>query len=860
VIDVNLRILTHAVALGGVLLSTSAGAVPVLPTGFVDSLVVPGLSQPVGMAWLPDGRLLVIEQTTANARLVVGDMVGAPVFTVPEVNTAGLERGLLGVAVDPGFPERPYVYFFLSHAGTPPTNWIVRYTATGDLADGTSTNLQLDPTTGVPILTDIPDQASNHNAGTLRFGPDGLLYASLGDDGDRCAAQLPGSLHGAILRLDVSGVGTDAPAKSALVPAGNPFAGPDDDTRLTIAFGLRNPFRIQIDRTSGRLLIADVGDAAFEEVDVLEPDALGQNFGWPLHEGPSVTATTCPGISDAGPFGEPVASYGRTGLGLAAIIAAGVYHGVAYPADRSFPPEYEGDAFFAEYYGGFLRRLHRNADGSWTPAAPVPGQPTPTDWAQGLSTTSDFSLGPDGALYYVSQFGNGGSLHRIAFAPDVVLRAGEVAAQPGTDAAVTVRTSAAIEVGSSDVRLRFDPAVLQATSVTSTLDGFDFTIDNPAGTVTTASASGAGQVLAANDALFTVVFHVAATAAGCSTVGVEDADGTPPDDLAGPAPPLPPRTIAYTAAAGRVCTPACGNGIVEPGEDCDDGNLAGGDCCDAGCRFEAADTACPEAPCAVGRSCDGQGLCGGGTLRSCDDGNLCTDDACDARSGCVHVFNAAPCDDGDACTANDACANGVCTGSAAAACDDGNPCTDDGCDPAHGCTHTPNTAACTDGNACTTGDACLNGACVPGGPRTCDDGNPCTVDGCVPATGCTATAVEDGTACPDDGSACTADRCIAGACAHPSAVDCTALGDADCDGRGATPIDAQAIRCLGVGRCQDADVPSPCDDATVRRARSDWNLDGVLDGSDAANALAVFVGRLRAADTALGACCPLSIP
>jgi cysteine-rich repeat protein len=281
----------------------------------------------------------------------------------------------------------------------------------GDLSDGSSPNLQLVAASRYDALTDIPDGAANHNGGTLRFGPDGALYASLGEDADRCAAQNPSSLKGAILRLSVAnlpGTGAGPPAKSTLVPAGNPFSGPDDNARLVFAYGLRNPFRFQIDPLSGALFIGDVGEAEFEEANRA---VGGENFGWPFREGPEIrTPGACsePGGPGASSYAAPIAIYDRSGF-LAAIIGAGPYRPVDPPFDASFPPEYDGSYFFADYYQGFLRRVEESG-GAWV-AAPAPGQPNPTDWASAIEAPGDFQTGPDGALYYVSQ--SAGTLRRI---------------------------------------------------------------------------------------------------------------------------------------------------------------------------------------------------------------------------------------------------------------------------------------------------------------------------------------------------------------------------------------------------------------------------------------------------------------
>lgn len=148
---------------------------------------------------------------------------------------------------------------------------------------------------------------------------------------------------------------------------------------------------------------------------------------------------------------------------------------------------------------------------------------------------------------------------------------------------------------------------------------------------------------------------------------------------------------------------------------------------------------------------------------ACDDGNPCTNDTCTAGV-CTHSNNTAPCSDNNACTTNDTCTGGVCVSGSALSCpDDSNPCTDD-CHPTLGCSHTFNAAPCDDGNACTTNDVCSGGAC--GGDNAaasgCDDLNPCTDDTCDPEFGCVNTNI--GGSC-DDGQYCTVvDSCVDGVC------------------------------------------------------------------------------------------------
>ena len=141
-----------------------------VPTGFSDvpALTLPNgktLDRPVGMAFLPDGRVLVIEQVSAKIRLFVNGALSTtdPVATLPDINTAGGEQGLLGIAVDPGWPARPYLYVHCDDDGGP-TIRISRYTAAGDLTMSGDGHLTVDPATRYDLINDLPDAAPTTTA------------------------------------------------------------------------------------------------------------------------------------------------------------------------------------------------------------------------------------------------------------------------------------------------------------------------------------------------------------------------------------------------------------------------------------------------------------------------------------------------------------------------------------------------------------------------------------------------------------------------------------------------------------------------------------------------------------------------
>ena len=219
----------------------------------------------------------------------------------------------------------------------------------------------------------------------------------------------------------------------------------------------------------------------------------------------------------------------------------------------------------------------------------------------------------------------------------------------------------------------------------------------------------------------------------------------------------------------------CGNGSVDIGEICDDGNVRDGDCCSHLCQYESAGAAC-------------------------SDGNPCTDDVCDGSGGCGPTANGAPCTDGSVCTLGaETCAGGACVPGAAQTCsDDGNVCTNDACNPSFGCNHPPaNGTPCDDGNACTDPDTCSGGSCH--GTETndpCDDGNTCTSPDVCQDGECHGGTIND--PC-DDGDACTVgDNCSTRTC-EGEPVTCSGICES-CD---------SAIGCTFAPRvdCHETDRP-----------------------------------------------------
>ena len=225
--------------------TTSAAQGPVKLT--VASTVATGIEVPWGLAFLPDQSALVSERDSSKIKRIAGGQV-TEVGEVDDVDPSS-EGGLLGLAVDPQYPSRPYIYAYYSAGGD---NRIARLT----YRDNRLSDQQV-------ILDGIPE-ASVHNGGRLRFGPDGYLYAGTGDGADRPNSQDDGSLGGKVLRITTDG-------KAA---PGNPGG------RLWYSKGHRNVQGLAFG--GNQLYAAEFGQNTWDELNTI---TSGANYGWPAAEG-----------------------------------------------------------------------------------------------------------------------------------------------------------------------------------------------------------------------------------------------------------------------------------------------------------------------------------------------------------------------------------------------------------------------------------------------------------------------------------------------------------------------------------------------------------------------------------------------
>ncbi len=350
------------------LIPTAAFAATV-PAGFTDSVLASGLSSPTSMEIAPDGRIFVAQQGGALRVIKNGTLLAAPFLTL-SVNSSG-ERGLLGVAFDPNFASNRFVYVYYTTSSAPIHNRISRFTASVANPDVAQA--------GETVLLDLENlSATNHNGGALHFGVDGKLYIAAGENAVGSNSQSLSNLLGKILRINSDGT----------IPTDNPFYGTTSGNNRAIwARGLRNPFTFAIQPGTGRMLINDVGQSTWEEID---DGIAGANYGWPSSEGP-VSCTS------AG-FTCPLYSYDHS-QGCA--ITGGVFYN---PASPSFPASYDGKYFFAEYCGSWIKLID--------PTAP-PANNAAATFATGISSPVDLRVGADGSLYYLAR--GAGSVGRIQY-------------------------------------------------------------------------------------------------------------------------------------------------------------------------------------------------------------------------------------------------------------------------------------------------------------------------------------------------------------------------------------------------------------------------------------------------------------
>lgn len=300
------------------------------------------LPSPVQAIWGPDGseRFFIIGKTGLVHIFEDGELQQPPFLDIEHlVASDGGEQGLLSVVFDPDFETSGIFYVYYTNLDNDST--LVRY----QVAAEDPTVVDLD--SAQELLT-IPQIDTHHNGGTLLFGPDGYLYLSVGNGGDKemnanSVSQDLTNYLGTILRLDVS-----EPDELYHIPPDNPFI--NDETALPEiwAYGLRNPWRMAFDSETGDLYIADVGEGNREEVNY-QPngEGAGANYGWPWFEGSANTESDGRDTINKDDFVFPLTDYDHLALGGCSIIGGEVYRGQELP-------ELNGKYLYGDFCSGFV--------------------------------------------------------------------------------------------------------------------------------------------------------------------------------------------------------------------------------------------------------------------------------------------------------------------------------------------------------------------------------------------------------------------------------------------------------------------------------------------------------------------------
>jgi glucose/arabinose dehydrogenase len=402
-----------------------------LPAGFSQVLVSGSIPSPTTMAFAPDGRIFVAQQT-GQLRVIKNGVLLSQPFVTLSVSSSG-ERGLLGIAFDPNFSSNHFIYLYYTRSNAA-NNRISRFTASGDtVVPGSEVVvLDLDPLSG----------ATNHNAGNIKFGLDGKLYVCVGENADSAKAQNLDTYMGKILRINSDGS----------APGDNPFPTGSAQRMRIWEYGMRNPFTMAIQPGTGKIFVDDVGEHTWEEIN--DCSVGGLNFGWARAEG----------ISGNPLYTNPVYTYGHgSGTGIGCAITGGTFFN---PVNTNYPSTYIGNYFFLDVCGTWIDMLTPNG-GTWTRS----------NFGTGIAGSPVcITTGPDGALYFLSR--DNSSLYKIAYTStttgntlaDSYTQSGTFAnTNYGSNIVLQAKKAGTASNNSKMIYLRFNIASLGSTVTNATL-------------------------------------------------------------------------------------------------------------------------------------------------------------------------------------------------------------------------------------------------------------------------------------------------------------------------------------------------------------------------------------------------------
>jgi glucose/arabinose dehydrogenase len=437
--------------------------------GFQDTIVYSNLVEPTAVRFSPDGRVFVSEK---NGIVKMFDSLSDTTPTIVADLRTNVhnywDRGLLGFALDPDFPAKPFLYVLYAYdaaiGGTAP-RWGVAGqtgdgcptppgpTTDGCVISGRLSRLELTGNSVGPeqvLIEDWCQQFPSHSVGDLEFGADGALYASAGEGasfndtdygqfgnprnpcgdppGGSGGAMSPPTAQGGALRAqDVRSGGDPTGLSGTLIRVDpgtgealpdNPSSSTDPDVRRIIAYGMRNPFRFTIKPGTSEPWIGDVGWSDWEEIDrIAKPPGWVQNFGWPCYEGSgrqpsydSLDLSLCESLYASGLVSAPYYRYAHGAKIFSeesCPTGSSSISGLAFsPPGSTWPAEFDGALFFADYSRACIWVMERGG-------AALPSPSKIRTFRDGAPAPVELQFGPGGDLFY-PDFRNG-TIRRIHY-------------------------------------------------------------------------------------------------------------------------------------------------------------------------------------------------------------------------------------------------------------------------------------------------------------------------------------------------------------------------------------------------------------------------------------------------------------